>query len=506
MTGLPRGDVDWAGAAATVAFADSRMAFEQVVGWLAGTGAAGLSHGELEAQLDVAGRALLCRLLQDHLDLRTFTETRLEAVTDRDGITRRRVETGHQRGLATIFGPVTVTRMAYRQPGRANLHPADAALNLPAQTHSHGLRRLTAIEAARGSYDATAAAISRATGQQLGHRQLGQLITRAAADVDSFYTTTTPTAVAAADVLVLSADGKGIVMRPEALRPATAKAAAAATPKLSTRLSKGEKRGRKRMATVAAVYDITPAVRSPADIIATDPTRTRADPPRAVNKWLYASVTQDAATVIAAMFDHAERRDPDHARTWVALVDGNTHQIDRITAEAKARGVTVPILIDFVHVVEYIWSAAWCFFNEGEPAAETWVAHQLTRILHGHARQVATAIARKAATLQRTRRSKADDAVAYLRNKAPHLDYPTALASGWPIATGVIEGACRHLVKDRMDLTGARWGLQGAEAVLKLRAITTNGDFDTYWQHHLDQEHQRVHRSRYADNLTPTAA
>jgi hypothetical protein len=86
------------------------------------------------------------------------------------------------------------------------------------------------------------------------------------------------------------------------------------------------------------------------------------------------------------------------------------------------------------------------------------------------------------------------------------LDYPTALAAGWPIATAIIEGACRHLVKDRMDLTGARWGLHGAEAILKLRAIRSNGDFDDYWAYHLAQEHQRIHLSRYADHKIPVGA
>ncbi len=71
---------------------------------------------------------------------------------------------------------------------------------------------------------------------------------------------------------------------------------------------------------------------------------------------------------------------------------------------------------------------------------------------------------------------------------------------------GPIEGACRHLVKDRMDITGARWGLDGAEAILKLRAITTNGDFDEYWRYHLAQEQHRVHESRYAGNIIPQAA
>ena len=110
------------------------------------------------------------------------------------------------------------------------------------------------------------------------------------------------------------------------------------------------------------------------------------------------------------------------------------------------------------------------------------------------------------ATLEPTRRTGADTCARYLTNKAPYLDYPTALTSGWPIATGVIEGPCRHLVKDRLDITGARWGLPGAEAILKLRAVRSNGDLDAYWDYHLAQEQQRTHRSRYADNVIPQAA
>jgi len=129
-------------------------------------------------------------------------------------------------------------------------------------------------------------------------------------------------------------------------------------------------------------------------------------------------------------------------------------------------------------------------------------------VLAGGAVQVAAGIRRRATRhgLDPPQRRNADRAADYLANKAPYLDYPTALSHGWPIATGVIEGACRHLVKDRMDLTGARWSLDGAEAILKLRALRTNGDLDRYWNFHLDGEHQRVHQSRYADNIIPHAA
>ena len=94
----------------------------------------------------------------------------------------------------------------------------------------------------------------------------------------------------------------------------------------------------------------------------------------------------------------------------------------------------------------------------------------------------------------------------YLTAKAPYLDYPRALANGWPIATGVIEGACRHLVQDRMGIAGARWGLEGAQAMLWHRAIAANGDNDTYWDWHLTQEHHRNHLSRYQDSSLALAA
>jgi len=147
---------------------------------------------------------------------------------------------------------------------------------------------------------------------------------------EAFYQNAERTPAGTDDVLVLSADGKGIVMRPEALRPATA--AKAASAKLTTRLSRGEKRNRKRIAEVGAVYYVTPVTRQPDDILG-DGT---ADAPVATAKWLTASVVDDAATVVARVFDEAERRDPEHLHTWVALVDGNVSQIQSIRTEAKA--------------------------------------------------------------------------------------------------------------------------------------------------------------------------
>jgi len=487
-------------------FERARELFERQLAWADGPEAGGLEHGELEARLTLDARELFCQVFQDHLDLRAMREQPLQrAPVGSDGAPRGCVERGRKRSLHTVFGEVAVSRIAYRAKAHSNLCPADGILNLPVEKHSHGLRRTCAVEAARGSYEDAQAAVERACGQRLGKRQVEQLAIAAAADFESFYaqrTTATPTTD---DVLVISCDGKGIVMRPDALRETTAKAARRASPKLKTRLSRGEKANRKRIAEVGAVYDITPAPRTSAEVLAPNAEKTL-KPPIATNKWLWASVVNDAASVIAEIFTEAERRDPQHQRPWVCLADGNNHQIDRITHEATNRDVKVTILVDLVHVLEYLWSAAWCFHKEGDPAAETWVHAKALAILDGKAKIVAASIRRKAThhQLASEQRRNADRAADYLHNKAPHLDYPTALTNGWPIATGIIEGACRHLIKDRMDITGARWGLPGAEAILKLRAITANDDFNTYWTYHLTNERQRNHASRYADSVLPT--
>ncbi len=191
-----------------------------------------------------------------------------------------------------MFGEVEVTRLAYRARGAENLYPADAQLNLPAERHSHGIRRLAALEAPRSSFQDAPAAILRQTGQQVGTRQLRELAAAAAAAVDftAFYEQPGRPAGEREDVLVLSCDGKGVVMRPESLRAVTQKHAQDTQQKLSTRLSKGEKRGRKRIAEVCAVYEVTPTERSAADILpADDQERQAARPaPKAKHKWLSA--------------------------------------------------------------------------------------------------------------------------------------------------------------------------------------------------------------------------
>lgn len=200
------------------------------------------------------------------------------------------------------------------------------------------------------------------------------------------------------------------------------------------------------------------------------------------------------------------RRDPDLRRRWVVLVDGNKDQLARIKRAARDTGVKITIVLDIVHVLEYLWRAAYAFHPDGTKEAQEWVECRLLALLNGRS---GGEIAKSLRAMIKTRGldEKAAKpvlaAAKYLTNNTRLMHYDRALAEGLPISTGVIEGACRYLVQDRMGRTGAVWSAAGAEAVLRLRALRTSGDFDDYWQFHVAKEHERTHRSRYADGDVP---
>jgi hypothetical protein len=380
------------------------------------------------------------------------------------------------------------------------VHPADAQLSLPRGRHSHGIKRLAVREAVRGSFAQAISAITDRCGKVLGKRRAESLVVEAAVDIDAFYRHKIAPVCTADMPLVIQVDGKGVVMRPEALREATRRAAEAKQRRgRQARLAPGEKPSRKRMATIACVHDTVPAERRPHDIVhppgGRSGLRTPRPGPKAVNRWCTASLIHDPGDVIAEAFTQAADRDRGHHRPWLVLVDGAHHQLDLIEAEARRRKATIHVLIDFVHVAEYVWTAAHAFHPVGSDAAETFAAEKLTAILHGHTARVTREMTTQAEEEQLTgsKREAVDTCVRYLTGHLARLRYDIALKNGWPIATGSVEGACRHLIGDRLDITGARWGLDSAEAVLKLRAVHANDDLDDYLTYHHTREHQRTY-------------
>ncbi len=167
-----------------------------------------MAHAELEDRLSADAREVFRQLFQEHLDLRAGREERLEGVAGAQGIAHGAVEAGHRRPLATVFGEVEVGRFAYRLRGEKNLYPADAALNLPEEVYSHGLRRMAAVEPSRGSFDEAVGAVERASDQHVPKRQVEELAERAAADFEAFYAQAPRGQVEPGDVLVVSATAK----------------------------------------------------------------------------------------------------------------------------------------------------------------------------------------------------------------------------------------------------------------------------------------------------------
>lgn len=474
-----------------------------------------MTHSDVEAMLQEQGRELLRRMFQDHLHLRGMQEVELGVqgpVVGSDGVVRTDLRRSH-RSLGSVFGDVRVDRLAHHTPGSTSLHPLDAALNLPGDKYSFGVRRRAATEATRGSFDQARESIVTTTGSGICKRQVQELVVRSARDFTAFYEERTVldpgVAAQSSELLVLTTDAKGVVMRRNSLRRATARAASRERHKLTRRLSRGEKRNRKRMAQVAAVYTIAPFAREPEDVVRELDRREQPTPlpprPRPEHKRVWASVEHEAEVVIGAAFDEARLRDPQRSKTWVALSDGNTDQLRLLKKLSAAHGVQLTIVLDLIHVAEYLWNATTVFNREGSPEAEAWVSERLLAVLRGKAVHVAAGIRRSATKrgLSAPARRPADKCATYLLNHRDYLHYDQYLAVGLPISTGVIEGACRHLVKDRMDITGARWGLQCAEAVLKLRALRVSDDFDEYWHYHERLEQHRNHAERYANAEIP---
>jgi hypothetical protein len=485
-------------------FAEACEQFQALLEQLEGEDTAELEHGEVEALLETQGRELLRRLLQGHLDRRASGERRWDAIVGSDGVVRPHHRRDCRRQLETLFGRVQVRRPGYSARGHGSLYPLDAALNLPPDAYSDGLRRRVAEEVAKVSFEEAVGGVEQTTGGHVPKRQGEALAVKVSQDFEAFYgTRQAQEAEVSDDLLVMSVDGKGIVMHAQDLREATRKAAqrAAATPR-KARLSPGEKRNRKRLATVAAIYPVAPYRRSAEQVmdIAHDSTPT-SPRPAVRHKRVWASVARPAEAVIAELFAEARRRDPAQSRPWVVLIDGEETQLARIEAQLKRQPRPVTVVLDWVHVLEYLWKAAYEFHPAGSQAAEDWVQERALKLLQGRASEVAAGM-RRSATLRALVapcRQAVDKCADYLLKYRRYLNYDAYLAQGFPIATGVIEGACRHVVKDRMDLTGARWRLQSAEAVLKLRSLRSSGDFDEYWVFHKAQELQRNHLSQYAD-------
>jgi hypothetical protein len=342
----------------------------------------------------------------------------------------------------------------------------------------------------QGSYDEALANVAWATGVQVAKRSGEQLVQAAAGDVAAFYEhQAAPDPATTGALVVGGVDGKGVPMvKPEkTLR--------------KPRLGKGQKRQKKRMATVATVRTQEPRVRTPEEVVASLFDDQPARPPfrvrREEHQRVWASLKRSKQEVIADLAAEMRRCHPEGTKKYVALCDGERALQIRLEAQlARVLGVVV-LVLDFLHVLEKLWKAAYCFHAEGSAAAQAWVRQRALQLLRGQVQEVIADV-RAQATLKRPRSSKRktlEKVASYCERNAGRMRYDAYLREGLPIASGAVEGACRHLVKDRLERAGMRWSLDGAEAMLQLRAVYLSGDLEDYQAYHRCQEQQCLHPS-----------
>jgi hypothetical protein len=495
----------------TFLFEEADRKYEQIKQLVVSEDWASKPHDEVERLVESMGREVLLQLYGVFVNQRAQCQPAEEQPLVGSDQIERRHRRERARKISCIFGTVCLERTGYSARGTTSLFPVDSDLNLPKESYSLELRRRAAQSAVYCSFDETTRLLREATGTKIGKRQVLELVQRAAQDFEEFYLEReAPLPDESSDVLVVSFDRKGVIVRHQDLREKTRKAAQENRPKLEKRRTSGQRRNRKRMAGVAAVYTLAPWRRTAHQVIAglrgQPPTEEPLSPrPKPKSKRLWASVSNQAERVVEQAFEEALARDPHQEKHWVVLVDGDAHQLYWFKKAAKRHGVKMTIVLDIIHVIEYLWIAAHAFCGAETKEAEQWVGERLKKVLEGKAGWVAGGMRRSAKlrnlpTAKRNRVAKCAD---YLKKYSCYLRYDEALEAGFSIGTGVIEGACRYLIGDRLDITGARWSLEGAEAVLRLRALRGSGDFDAYWEFHTQKEYERNHGSRYATGEHP---
>lgn len=419
----------------------------------------------------------------------------------REGKTYQRLEQPHERRYVSIYGPLLIPRCVYgtREGQKIEHVPLDAQLGLPAGEISYvledWLERMCVNDAHRESVESLVAllGVRAKVSVDTAEKHSRDMAQHAVSFRES---QAMPPADEEGELLVATADGKGVPMRRlvEAQTPQPA----------SHRRGKGEKANKKQMAYVGAVYTIDRFPRTAEEIVDELLRKQRAkDRPCPQHKHVRAEMTRPGegpgeplllhgpSYLFAGVALECQARDPGRKKALVCLLDGERQFWD-LQQQWLPRAVQI---LDIFHVNERLWTAAYCFHPEQSPAAERFVERYLRLLLQGRVDTVIRSFRQLLATrkLRGEKRRRLQATITYYDNNRTHMRYAEYLAAGYPVGSGVAEGACRHLVKDRMERTGMRWSLAGAQAMLNLRALYINGDWDIFVEHRIQREQDALY-------------
>jgi hypothetical protein len=428
------------------------------------------------------------------------------AVTRADGVLLPREQKLRGRGYFSIFGKLKVARTCYRVPGEPGIFPLDAQVNLPKRCYSYFLQEWMTLFEVEHPFQESAGLFAQLFDLEVAESVLMEVAKEAPEDYDGFYAQRlVPPEEGAGALLVVSFDGKGVPMiKEEAV-------------KLKAKLGTGEKRQKKKEALVGVSYTVDPKPRSPEALaeLLVDPDAARRrrqregiveNAPRAQQVRRLASLMRTKQAVMEGIKADAERRDPQHCQPLVVLLDGALGLWHLATKLFKA-WKHVTFVLDIMHVVGYLWSAANALFGEQSKEGKHWVQQKLREILRGRVGYVIGGL-RQILTKQRLRKSVRETlakVITFFHNHRRWMHYDVYLAAGLPVGTGVVESACGSVVKHRMEGEGKRWSLEGAEAILTLRSLKKSHDNDlrAYWKFRARQLRGRLygHKPKYRPTL-----
>lgn len=422
-----------------------------------------------------------------------------------------------KRSYLSIFGWVEITRAYYWRKGEEGYCPLDAQLNLPQRAYSYLLEQWVELNVIDQAYDKAIAKVARIFELEIWKRGQEDIVQEVAGDVQEFYQQkATPDAATEGSVLCATADCKGVRMVPSekpeqpVVNPQSTK----------PRRGKGDKRaGLRRDAVVTADFSFIPQARSAEELVdALMKTRTpdqikaardarhqrlekgETEPRVALNKQVMASM-RGKEVAFKDLADRLEKRDPAAQKPIFVLLDGAPSLKEKLLEELRRRGWEARLTgvgLDIIHTQEYLWDAGTALYGEKSAARVAWVREKTLALLQGQVgrvlgglRQIVT---KGEKALKASQKQALNRTIQYFENHRDMMEYDKYLAAGYPIATGVIEGACNSLVKERTDGSGMRWTRVGAQAVLDLRAVNQNGDWDAYWHYYIRREQERCYR------------
>jgi hypothetical protein len=412
-----------------------------------------------------------------------------EPVHAPDG-TRLTYQEKRQTTYFSVFGKIRFRRHYFHAPGQKGVYPLDAELSLPPRCYSDLLRDWAEYCTTDESYDESNRVLKRILGLSLSKQALETAVEEDAVDVEAFYEQkAAPPSKTEDSILVIQADGKGVPM----IRDESAKQPA--------RRGKGQKKTKKKESVVTAIYTIAPYPRTPQQVVdallhemeqneESKQASIQPQRPAPVGKEVRATM-KGKVFAIERLSRRTDQREGEHIEHRVALTDGAEALQGRILDAFPL----FELILDIIHASEYLWNVANALLGETHPDRTAWVKKHLLRILSGQTEIVIQFLEDrlKDSASSSAQRKALKSTIGYYRRNLPYMRYDRYLARGWPIGTGVVEGACGHLVKDRMEQSGMRWTLSGAEAILDLRAVRVNDDWDMYQTFRRERQHQRLY-------------